>query len=405
MRLLISFTALFLSVILLQISSGGVGSLDAIIGLSKGFTVSEVGLLGSAHFIGFFIGCWWAPRVLGSVGASRAFAAFAALGAIGLLGHTLTDASWTWAVLRIASGICIAGCYTVIEAWLQSKVTNETRGRAMGVYRFVDISGSLLAQIMIGALASVEVYVAYNLLTLFCCASLLPLVLTTSRPPESTKAPRLRPVLAFKRSPLAVAGVTVAGLSTASYRMVGPVYGDAVGLSPNQIGWFLALFVGGGAIAQLPAGWIADKFDRRPVLIAVSILSIFACGISMNTMSTSAIFMASFVFGFITFPIYSIAAAHAHDFAQPQERVELSAALMFYYAVGAISAPVITARLIGTLGPSSFFVFIAVAHLALAVFGVWRLLVGDEVDEKTSYVYAPRTTFIIGRLMKRMRER
>ena len=59
MRLLISFAALFLSVVLLQLSSGGVGPLDALSGLSMAFTKAEVGLLGSAHFLGFFIGCWW----------------------------------------------------------------------------------------------------------------------------------------------------------------------------------------------------------------------------------------------------------------------------------------------------------------------------------------------------------
>ena len=92
MRLIISFAALFLSVILLQLSSGGLGPLDALSGLQLNFTTEQIGLLGSAHFIGFFIGCWWAPRLMGSVGHSRAFAAFTATGAIGILAHMiLTD--------------------------------------------------------------------------------------------------------------------------------------------------------------------------------------------------------------------------------------------------------------------------------------------------------------------------
>ena len=37
----------------------------------------------------FFIGCWYAPRIMGTVGHSRAFAAFAAAGAIGLIAHML----------------------------------------------------------------------------------------------------------------------------------------------------------------------------------------------------------------------------------------------------------------------------------------------------------------------------
>ncbi|MEO1058244.1 MAG: hypothetical protein AAFY28_15140, partial [Actinomycetota bacterium] len=39
----------------------------------------------SAHFAGFFIGCWAMPRMIGQVGHSRAFAAAAAVGATGVI--------------------------------------------------------------------------------------------------------------------------------------------------------------------------------------------------------------------------------------------------------------------------------------------------------------------------------
>ena len=58
MRLIVSFAALFLSVLLLQLSSGGVGPLDVLSGTVLGFSAGQIGLLGSAHFLGFFIGCW-----------------------------------------------------------------------------------------------------------------------------------------------------------------------------------------------------------------------------------------------------------------------------------------------------------------------------------------------------------
>ena len=118
MKLILSFASLFLSIFLLQLSSGGVGPLDVLSGAELGFSSAEIGILGSSHFVGFFIGCWWAPRLMGSVGHSRAFAAFTALGAIGLLSHMLVISPEAWAVLRVASGVCIAGCYTIIEAWL-----------------------------------------------------------------------------------------------------------------------------------------------------------------------------------------------------------------------------------------------------------------------------------------------
>ena len=174
MRLPLSFAALFLSVILLQISSGGVGPLDAISGITLGYTTAQIGVLGSAHFLGFFIGCWWAPRLIGSVGHARAFSAFTALGAIGLLAHMMVTEPSAWALMRMATGLCVAGCYTVIEAWLQAEVTNETRGRAMGLYRIADMGASLVAQLLIGVLTPAA-YASYNLLAILCCAALLPI--------------------------------------------------------------------------------------------------------------------------------------------------------------------------------------------------------------------------------------
>lgn len=406
MRLIVSFAALFLSVILLQLSTGGVGPLDAISGLTLNFTKQQIGLLGSAHFVGFFIGCWWAPRLMGNVGHSRAFAACTALGAIGLLGHTLTNDPHLWALMRVASGLCVAGAYTVIEAWLNAKVTNETRGRAMGTYRIVDMGASLAAQLIIAVLPPAA-YVSYNLLAVLCCAALIPLTLTKASQPEIPNAPRLRPGLAWRCSPLAVAGVIVAALSSASFRMVGPVYGQEVGLEVGQIAFFLAAFVLGGALAQYPLGWLADKYDRRWVLIWLSAAAIVSCGVTMaaSTSGTVAVMVTAVIFGFTTFPVFSVSAAHAHDFATSSERVELAAALMFFFALGAIASPYVSSALIGAYGPPALFAYVACGHLLLILFGLSRMKVRPTPERRTPYVYAPRTSFIIGRLLKRARQR
>ena len=406
MRLLISFAALFLSILLLQLSSGGVGPIDVLSGTVLGFSRQEIGMLGSAHFLGFFIGCWWSPRLMGSVGHSRAFAAFTAMGAIGLMAHMLVVDAYAWAIMRVASGLCVAGCYTVIEAWLQAKVTNETRGRTMGIYRVVDMSGSLCAQMIVGILAPAS-YVSYNLLAIGCCAALLPLTLTTVKPPETPSSPRLRPRLAFDRSPLAAAGVVVAALSSASFRMVGPIYGQEVGLSAGQIAWFLSAFVLGGALAQFPVGWLADKYDRRWVLIWLSVAAILSCVVTMMSsgLGTKGIMLSAGLFGFTTFPIFSVAAAHAHDFANNDERVELSAALMFWFATGAIFAPYIASVLIEGYGPAALFAMISVGHALLVVFGIVRMRARPVQVERTPYVYAPRTSFVVGRLLGKDRNK
>ena len=405
MRLMLSFSALFLSVVLLQLSSGGVGPLDALSGIAHGFTRSEIGMLGSSHFVGFFIGCWWAPRLMASVGHSRAYAAFTAMGAIGLLAHVLIVDPYAWALMRIASGVCVAGCYTVIEGWMMARLTNESRGRVMGSYRVFDMGASLAAQTLIGFLEP-GAYVSYNILAMLCCAALLPLTLTKSRPPAIPETSRLRPAIAWQNSPLAVMAVIVSALSAASFRMIGPLYGQEVGLAPEQIAGFLSAYVLGGAVAQYPAGWLADKFDRRKVLIGCSVASILSCIASATTSAgVLAVMLNAALFGFTTFPIYSVAAAHAHDFAESEDRAELSAALLFFYALGAIASPWTASTLIEAYGPPALFAMVAAGHVVLLVFGFLRMRIRPVRPRRTPYLYAPRTSFLIGRLTGRARDK
>ena len=405
MRFIISLAALLLSIILLQLSSGAMGPLDALSALELNFTTQQIGMLGSAHFFGFFIGCWWAPRLMGSIGHSRAFAAFAALGAIGILMHMMIVNPYAWALMRVASGLCVAGCYTIIEAWLNAKTDNANRGRTMGTYRVADMGASMVAQLFIAILPPAE-YVSYNLLAIFCCASLLPLTLSTAKQPATPSIQRLRPRLALLCSPLAVAGVMAAALTSASFRMVGPLYAEGVGLARDQIAYFMAAFVLGGALAQIPVGWIADKYDRRWVLIGLSVAAVIASGTTILAAGagTTGIMLGSFFFGLVSFPIFSVSAAHANDFATSEQRVELSAALMFFYAMGAIAGPMVASGLIAAFGTWALFAFLALGHIALIAYSLARMSIRSTVEDRTPYVYTPRSSFTIGRLLGRMRD-
>ncbi len=402
MRLPVSFFALFIAIALLQTSSGAISPLDALGGLQNGFSRAQVGLLGSAHFLGFFVGCWWAPRLIGDIGHSRAFAAFAACGAIGTIAHPIWMEPYPWAVMRVMTGLCIAGCYTVVEAWFNAEVTNKTRGRMLGAYRMVDLSFSMLAQLMIAFLEPAT-YLSYNLLAILCCACLFPLTLTQAKQPVASQTPRLRPLKAFRLSPLGVVGVVVAGVTTASFRMVGPIYGQEVGLVAGQIGYFLAAFVLGGALAQLPAGWAADRYDRRWVLIGFSLLAVVSSAFTVlyGTLSQWHVFGSALFFGAASFPVFSVASAHANDFAQKDFLVELSASLLFWYGIGAIASPLIASLLIERHGPAALFVFISLAHVLLAVVGFLRMVSRPTREDKTPYRYMPRTSFVLGRLFRR----
>ncbi len=403
MRTLISFTALFLSILLIQLGSGTLGPLDALAGVQRGFTTAQIGLLGSAHFLGFLVGCYLAPRYIGSVGHSRTFAAAAAIGAIGALLHPVFEGPYQWAALRLLTGISVASGMTVIESWLQAKIETKTRGRVFGIYRVIDMSGSIMAQGLIAVLDPAS-YVSYNIVAVFCVLCLLPLSLTRRAAPPTPDAPRLRPIKAARLSPTACFGIIVAGVTGASFRMVGPVFGVAIDLTQSEVALFLSAGIFGGVAAQYPIGWIADKTDRRNVLIGLS-LSAIVGSLSVAWLvepgNTTVIFLGAFVFGMTSYPVYSVAAAYANDFASKDFVLELNASLIFFYSIGAIMSPIVSARLIVAYGPSALFVFIAAAHLALILFALYRMTRRKAAAPAAPYQMLPRTSMIVARVFGR----
>lgn len=409
MRLIISLSALLLSVIFVQIGSGSLGPLDALSGITLGFSSTQIGFLGSAHFIGFFIGCLLSPYIVVRAGHARAFAVMAGISTISILLHPVYENVWFWCALRVLSGFAVAGAYTVIESWLQSKLTNENRGTVFSIYRMVDMSGTLLSQIVIAGLAPAH-YVSYNLIAMVACLALIPIALTQATPPALPKAQKFRPFFAYTISPLASIGIVVVGMTTSSFRMVAPVYGQQSGLTQKGIAAFLALAIVGGLIAQLPAGVIADRLNRRVTLIGFSVLSVLVCAlISFNPILHFAgipfIYLGGFFFGFATLPIYSICASHANDFAKSEDMLSLSASLIFFFAVGAVLAPTIAGYLVEVYGPPAMFNLILLAHICLLIYTSWRSLRRPVVGTLRPYSYMPRTTLFIMDFVRGRRSR
>ena len=141
----------------------------------------------------------------------------------------------------------------------------------------VDMTGAIGSQLLIGQLDPLS-YVSYNIVAAIGALSLLPLSLTSRTPPPAPRGPKIRVARAILLSPLAAFGVFVVGLTSSSFRMVGPLYGVEFALTRQEIAYFLAAAMLGGATAQPVVGWLADRFDRRFVLIGISSVAVLVCG-------------------------------------------------------------------------------------------------------------------------------
>jgi MFS family permease len=72
-------------------------------------------------------------------------------------------------------------------------------------------------------------------------------------------------------------------------------------------------------------------------------------------------------------PVYSLAAAHGNDFAGSGGHVKVTAALMFYYSIGAVVGPLASSFAMERFGLPAIFVYSALVYAGLAIFTVLRM--------------------------------
>jgi len=195
-------------------------------------------------------------------------------------------------------------------------------------------------------------------------------------------------------------------MSTAAFGSVAPIYAASIGLDIAGIALFLMASIVGGLVAQWPAGVLADRFNRRSVLMVFGVLATSVCLLMSTSVATSfffghqVIFTFAFLFGFTTFPIYSLAAAHANDFAASDQMLDLSASLIFFYAIGAIVSPVIAGFVIDVFGPPALFTYVSLAHILLMFYTIFRGFVRPVSSAEKPYAYVPRTSMFIVNLLR-----
>ena len=129
-----SITSLLLSFGLLLLANGLFGTLLGLRSKLEGFSTEITGVVMAGYSLGLLLGAFYAVRVVASVGHIRAFAAFASIMSVAVLTHLLIIEPFTWLVLRMVAGFCMAGMVMVTESWINERASNATRGRILSLY-------------------------------------------------------------------------------------------------------------------------------------------------------------------------------------------------------------------------------------------------------------------------------
>lgn len=375
--------ALLLSVALLIMGNGLQGTLLPVRASLEAFDALEIGVMGSAYYLGFVLGCVRGGPLIRRVGHIRVFTALAAIASTVALVHAISITPWSWWLLRALTGFCFAGLYVVIESWLNDKADNSNRGTIMGVYTMINLSVIMAGQMML-------VFDSPLRFSLFALASILvslaavPVALTSAPQPAQLAEAKLQPAKLYRLSPSAVIGVLVAGVSSGAFWSLGPVYAGSYSGDPTDIAVFMSAGALGGALALWPVGRLSDRFDRRQVVIGGCILSFAAaaCLVYFGGEGPWLLIGLALFFGVASMPIYAISAALAFDHAGKGEVVEIASGLLLINGVGSVVGPLVASAAMKSAGPAGLFMTTGVAHFLLGCFALWRSMQRERPPEE-----------------------
>jgi len=387
---LLPLVSLLTGIGILLVGSGLFGTLLALRAGLEGFTDPVIGLVMSAYFVGFFVGTFFGPALIRRVGHIRAFAMFAAVAAATVILHVLVIHPGVWLVLRVITGACLVGLYTVIESWLNAQTPNARRGQVFAAYMAVTLLALALGQALITR-ADPAGFTLFGVASILMSLALLPVAFTSLAQPQPLTTPRLGLRFLYATSPAAVAGALASGLVIGAFWGMGPVFAHRIGLDNAGVAGFMAATILGGAALQWPIGRLSDRVDRRRVLVAVgaaaAVLALAAAAVAPDSIGWLLACMT--LFGGLAFSVYPLSVAHLNDHLQPDAILEGSSGLLLLHGVGAAAGPAGVGLLVGSFGPRSLLVYYAATLLALTVFVALRMRRTPPIAVEEHAPFAP----------------
>ncbi len=361
----------------------------------EGFSTMTIGLIGTAYFAGFAVGCLFGPGVVKRVGHIRTFAGFAALSAVVTLVYPLFVEPIVWCILRGLTGLCLAVLYMVVESWLNDQSSNQVRGRVLSIYiivtNLVTIGGQLALNLYEPRAAAL-----FSLVAMMIALSLVPLSLTTAAAPKPIAHAETNILRLFRLSPTGFVGCLVVGIVEGAFWSLGPVFAQGRHLGVFEITLFMGAFVAGGTLSQWPLGRASDKIDRRFVITGCCLGTVFT-GLTLAFVeldSMYATFAVACLHGAFMIPLYALLLAHANDYAPNERLVEVSSSLLLVFAAGAVIGPLAIAPVMESFGIGGLFLAMAVVLGLLAFVIVIRMAVRPmaATETRVEFMPVPKTT-------------
>lgn len=344
----------------------------------QGVSTSGIGMAMSMYAAGAVLAGLFGSRAVHRVGHVRTFACMAALLAIIAVAHSYLVDAWVTGALRLLAGFCFITGFITLESWLNVLSDSSNRGKIFSIYQICIAFGFGSAPFLLNLSASSDPRL-FGVIGLFLCLSLVIMVMSRIPAPEITERPRPMSLGRLWRfSPSGTLSAFCAGLiSSASVSLISLYAYERV-----FFGIWLSLILGsyqlGGLLTQYPAGWLADRFDKRSVaagLMVIGVISnLFIVFDYFHGLPIGLLVLVFLISGGSGVALFPLAVTQVFDHIDPRDAMPATSTLQIILGAGGVLGPVIAGNLMSQFSSIWLYYYLIVMHAAVMIFLLVRKL-------------------------------
>lgn len=331
------------------------------------------GLSATAAAVGGLLVTPFLPKLIQTLGTRRLLLMALWLSISCLMACYALPNVWFWFPIRFLNGAALVILFVLSETLINQLAVEATRGRLIGLYATVLSIGFAIGPAILVAVGGVGL-LPYLIIAMLMGLASIPIWF--AGPAMSHFSSHDSPshgVIAFIRivPTVTLAAFTFGALEQGTLTLM-PIYGIRVGLSEQTAALVLSAFAAGNIVSQIPLGFLADRFDRRLLLIICALVGATAIACLPLVQGTIWVMPVIFVFGGVTSGLYTVGLTLLGQRIKGSDLAAANAAFVMMYNFGGLAGPAIGGIAMQAIPPHGLPLAFACITLGFAGVAGWR---------------------------------
>ena len=349
-----------------------------------GISSSVIGLAASMMGLSAAVTTPFLPRMVNLFGQIPVLRVSLVTLPLAILALPIFQNLYAWFLLRFIIGLAATVIWVLSEIWINSFAEDRTRGRIIAIYTSL-LSLGFISGVLIMSFTSVETFGGFYISALLAAVVALPL--WSMKDIGDFEAPKN---ISFSKylfsSPILMGSSWMMGFLYAASAGLLPVFAlpyvnEDYTAASRTVAWLAT----GELMLPLLIGWLADKYDKRKLMIlltSVAIVTLFLIPIFFHLLMLRILLL--FLLGGVTMGFYVLGLTMLGQQYKGQILVSANASFIFFLSIGEILGPPIIGRAMDLFGNSAFgWAMGVISLLFLSVFYFTRSLINRKQSERT----------------------